>query len=367
MNSDNVIAKQSYDEITLKELFQRVREWITFLKTKWVAIILAGVFGGLIGLGYAWTQKVKYTAILTFVIEEDKSGGSGLAGAIGLASSLGIDMGGGGGSAFSSANLIELMKSRSLVQKALLQPVDTKRNKQQSLADYYIEFSGLKKAWEIKPRLSELVFPPLSDPNSFTITQDSVMGILWKQITRPGGVLSVSQKDKKVSIITIESTSENERFAKFFTENIAQVVSDFYVETKSKKARQNLEILQRQTDSVRNELNGAIADVATANDNTYNLNPALNIRRIPSTQRQIDVQTATAVLTQLIPNLEMAKVSLQKETPLIQVIDKPVFPLVKNRTSNIRTMILGGLLSGFLTIIVLIFREFLKNLLQNEE
>ena len=34
--------------------------------------------------------------------------------------------------------------------------------------------------------------------------------------------------------------------------------SDFYIETKSKKARINVEILQKQVDSVKNELNNEI-------------------------------------------------------------------------------------------------------------
>jgi hypothetical protein len=41
----------------------------------------------------------------------------------------------------------------------------------------------------------------------------------------------------------------------------------------------NLEILQHQTDSIRSVLNEAITGVAVATDNTFNLNPALNVRR----------------------------------------------------------------------------------------
>jgi len=50
-----------------------------------------------------------------------------------------------------------------------------------------------------------------------------------------------------------------------------------------------MDILQRQTDSIRRELNGLITGVAVANHNTFNLNPALNVRRAPSARRQVDV------------------------------------------------------------------------------
>ena len=57
-------------------------------------------------------------------------------------------------------------------------------------------------------------------------------------------------------------------------------------------------ILQKQTDSIRGELNRAITGVAVANDNTFSLNPALNVRRTPSARRQVDVQANTAILTE---------------------------------------------------------------------
>ena len=79
-----------------------------------------------------------------------------------------------------------------------------------------------------------------------------------------------------------------------------------------------MEILQRQTDSIRAELNGAITGVAAAADNTFGLNPARMARKTPGTRRQVDVQANTAILTQLVTNLEMAKVSLVKKRHLFK-------------------------------------------------
>jgi LPS O-antigen subunit length determinant protein (WzzB/FepE family) len=137
-------------------------------------------------------------------------------------------------------------------------------------------------------------------------------------------------------------------------------VSKFYVDTKSKKARINMDILEKQTDSIRNELNGAITGVAVANDNTFNLNPALNVKRAPSARRQVDVQANTAILTELVKQTELAKVTLRRETPLIQVIDRPVLPLKKERFGKAKGIILGGLLGGLFIIVGLSVRRALK-------
>lgn len=349
--------RQNVDaDITLRDIVLKASEWASYLKNKWFIVLISICLGGVLGLGYALKQKTNYKAALTFVLEEEKSSSSGLAGALGLASSLGLDFGGGAGGAFSSANIIGLMKSRSLIQKTLLQPVQIK-GRSISLAQYFIEINQMNKDWARDPRLTGLQFSPFADPAKFTLVQDSVMSILYDQIAGEKGLLTVGQKDKKVSIITVEVISVNEYFSKLFAESIAKVVSDFYIETKSKKARLNYEILQGQADSVRNELNAAITGVAISSDNTYNLNPAFNIKRTPSTKRQIDVQANTAILTQLVTNLEMAKVTLRRETPLIQIIDAPVLPLIKIKIGKLRAIIFGATLFAFLSSIIIISKQ----------
>lgn len=351
------------DEISLREMILKIQGWLFYLRTKWLSIGLVAFLFALIGYIYASSQKQIYIADLTFALEDEKSAAGSLSGAIGIASSLGIDLGGGGaGGAFSGSNLLELMKSRTLIEKALLNPIIV-NDRTLSLADYYIEIIRLKKEVNEISSLQNIQFNVLEDRAKFTLAQDSLLGVLYQQIAGNGGLLSVFQKDKKVSIITIEVKSTDELFSKKFAETIVRVVSDFYIDTRSKKAKLNYEILQRQTDSVRNELNAAITGVAVANDNTYNLNPAANIHRAPSARRQVDVQANTAILTQLVVNLEMAKVSLRKETPLIQVIDTPILPLRKDKTSKLSSLIIGGLLGVGMTVLFWVLIRIWKKIM----
>ena len=360
--NNNDIQNIEQDEISLKELLLKIKDWYRFLISKWVVLAAAAIIGSAIGVGYAFMQKPEYTANLSFALEDEKSGGGGLSGALGLASSLGIDLGTSAGGAFSGANLTELMKSRKIVEKALLNPIAV-NGKTKSLSQHYINFNELEKDWDEKPLLKGIVFAPDADRSKFTLQQDSILGIIYESMIGTNGLLSVAQKDKKISIISIEVKSTNELFSKAFTESIAQEVSSYYIEIKSKKARQNVEILQHQTDSIRAELNGAIVGVAAAADNTFGLNPAMMVRKAPGTRRQVDVQANTAILTQLVTNLEMAKVSLRKETPLIQVIDKPILPLKKDKVGKLKSLLLGGFLAGFLTALVLIFKKLFATIL----
>lgn len=347
------------DEISIKELFDKLKEWSYYLASYWKIIIVASVIGATIGLTYAIRNKPVYTASLSFALEENKTAGS-LGGALGLASSLGIDIGGGGGGVFSGPNLTEFFKSRSMVEQTLMRPV-LSNNDTISLIEMYLRINGIRENWSKNPKLKSIQFPPLTKRKYLTRVHDSIIGVVYKSLITSD--LKVGLKDKKAAFTSIDVKSGDELFAKALCEALADEVSKFYVETKSKRARMNMLILQRQADSIRLELNGAITGVAVANDNTFMLNPALNVRRTPSTRGQIDVQANTAILSELVKQIEIAKVTLRKDTPLIQVIDPPILPLPKEKFGKSKGVVLGGVLAGFLSILLLIINKFVRDFL----
>ena len=340
------------DEISLKELIAKVKQWFQFLLSKWKTIVIAGVLGGVLGLGYSLVNKPKYTAVLTFALEGDKSAGAG--GVMSLASQFGINLGSSGGSIFEGSNLNELFKSRTMVEQALMKPVVYKGDTI-SLAEMYIQNEEWRDYWNKKPKFAKIQFLPNTKRKYFSRVHDSILGKIYEDLSKNS--LSVGQKDKKIDIITMEFSSSNEQFSKDFCETLAREVGLFYISTKSKKARTNMEILERQTDSIRGELNNAISGLASANDNTFNLNPALNIRKVPSARKQVDVQANTAILTELVKQTELAKVTVRKDTPLIQVLDRPIYPLKMERVGKLKGLVLGGFLFGFFTVLGLIVKK----------
>ncbi len=69
----------------------------------------------------------------------------------------------------------------------------------------------------------------------------------------------------------------------------------------------------------------------------------------------------TAIHTELVKNLEVARISLRLEAPLIQIIDVPIFPLEKKKVSRLKGLLLGGFLFGKLTLLYLIVFKWIKN------
>lgn len=353
---------ETVNEISLKEIIVKLKTYCVLVLKKWKAIAVFAILAGIIGFVYAHNKKPLYIATTTFVLEDgDKQGGM-LGQYSGLAAAAGIDIGSGGGGIFQGENILELYKSRSMLQKALLSSANNK-GKQQLLVDRYLEINKVRENAGNDKELKNIRFD-VKQGTPLNRLQDSVLGKVVEDINKR--YLTVTRPDKKLSIIEVDVKSEDETFSKEFNDQIVKTVNDFYIQTKTKKSLQNLSILQHQTDSVRSVLNGAIFQSASVNDATPNLNPTRQILRAPAQRFQVNAEANKAILAQLVQNLELAKITLRKETPLIQVIDSPIYPLEKIRLGRIKTFALCAFLAGFLAAGIIVVRKIFSEILDNE-
>ncbi len=342
----------------MKEILDRIADNWRFLLKSWKIIVIIGLLGGAAGLGASFLIKPKYKAYLTFILdEESKAGGGGLAS---LASSIGL---GGAmpseGGLFNTPNMLEFLKTRSLVEKTLLKPVKSKKYSKKTYAELFLESKGWREKLNEKKQLKKINFLPGEDRLKFSVQKDSVLGEIYKNMVE--NHLSISQPNDENSILEVRVISENEHFSKYFPESLIEVVSEYYIATKIKKAKKNVDILQIQVDSVRTELYTALVGVASTNDQVFGLNPAMNIKRVPTAKKQVDVQANSAILAELVKNLEISKMNLLNQTPLIEVIDRPIFPLEIEKLGKIKGIIFGGFIGGFLCVVFLLIRRVIRN------
>ncbi|MBB2149910.1 lipopolysaccharide biosynthesis protein [Pedobacter gandavensis] len=366
MDLENLNNKPAVtDDISIGELAFKIREWYRYMLSKWIYIVAFGFIGGVLGFVKAYYTKPIYTSVTTFVLEDGASSGGGLGGLGGLASMVGVGGGGAGGGIFQGDNILELYKSRKMIEKTLLSEVQEGGSKY-LLVDKYIEFNKLRENWEKRPELKKLKFEainsgsPITKPNRL---KDSILGAIVFDINK--NYLVVAKPDMKLSIIKAMVKAPDESFAKAFNDEMVDNVNDFYIKTKTKKSQENISILQQKTDSVRTVMNGAIYTASVVSDATPNLNPTRQVQRTAPIQRsQFSAETNKEVLGELVKNLEMSKMALLKEKPLIQVLDQPILPLNKERASKIKTALIGGILAGFLVVFVFTMKLIFKNILK---
>lgn len=358
IEKNNLPIQEVSGEISLKQIFITGSSFYFYLLKKWHIILAFVVLGGVLGLIYANSKKVSFIATCTFVLE-DGGGSSAMGQYAGIASMVGVDLGGAGGGIFQGDNLLELYKSRSMLEKTLLSEVEID-GKRQLLINRYIEMNKLRKSWSKNPQLLKVRFSSKLD-KPLTRVQDSIITSIVGSLN--ASYLTVAKPDKKLSIIKVDVKAQDESFAKLFNDKIVQNVNDFYVQTKTKKALENYSILEHQTDSIRRVLNGNISKIASSIDANPNANYARQILKIPSQKGQIDVEANKAILTELVKNLELSKVSLRKEAPLIQIIDTPVFPLESIHTSKAKCFVVGGIVLGFFSVLFFIAKKILQGIM----
>jgi capsule polysaccharide export protein KpsE/RkpR len=112
-------------------------------------------------------------------------------------------------------------------------------------------------------------------------------------------------------------------------------------------------------DSVRRELSREMSDAASVQD--QNQNAAVARVRIPLQKKQLNIQLLTTLYGELVKNIELSKMSLVKEEPLIEIIDSPTLPLKFVKKSRLLTGIVYGISGVFVAIIYFILLVFYRD------
>lgn len=349
--------QNSSDEISIKELIQKLQSLWKFLLSRWLVISLFGILGAALGLGYAFLQPIKYTSKLSFVVEDGKSGGGGLAS---LAGQFGFDLGGGGGGGvFSGDNILLFLKSEGLVRETLLTSYD--ESGKMTLADRYAEVAKLKEGWEKNPKIGIIKFTDFVI-KSMPRKEDSLMQAIVKGIIL--SELSVAKPDKKASFIEVKVSSKDELFAKLFAERLVKVATDRYIESKTKTKALNIAKLQYKADSLAALLNNKTYAAAVSQQSLVDANPALRTAPIASEISSREKTMAATIFAEVVKNLEMSKTILNQETPVIQMVDQSTLPLSKEKVSKFKSLIMGGILTAFLVVLYLLGNKWLRSQLK---
>lgn len=331
----------------MSQVLIRISEIKDYLLSKWKQFILFAIVFGVFGLALSFLLKPKYKADLTFVLEESKSE-SPLSAYAGIASQFGFDMGAlGGSNAFSEDNLTELLRSRKIVEEALLNK-NKFEEKEDLLVNYFMD-SPLLNKWTDDELIGPLRFA--DERSSYTKQQDSLLFEIYLMVTEK--YLTVKNISAKSSILQVECVSKDELFSKCLVENLVKSVTDFYITNKTQRSRETVTFVQKRTDSIAGALAGAELRLAKFKDSRHSIIKAEGyLEEIKLTR---DVQILNVMYGEAVKNLELSKVTLLNQTPLIQVIDKPILPLEVVEISPLKGIVFGvfiGLVIAFFWFLV---------------
>ncbi|MGN6617979.1 MAG: hypothetical protein ACTHJ5_12465 [Ilyomonas sp.] len=338
-------------EVTLRDVIIKIHSGWLYLRSKWLLIAAFVLAGAALGYYYAKSSMPKYSAQLSFILSNNSSSGSTLAG---FAGQFGLNLDASSSDAFSGDNIISLMTSRNMVQQALMKKIPETN---ETLLNSFVKDMNLDKAWSKKERTKN-AYPFPADSSKMSYVQDSLVRSIYETIKNR--YLEVTRPDKAQSVYLVNTTFKDQLFANYLTTYLVNVTSRFYIDTKTSVAKDNLDMLQHEADSLGRLLSTSISKGAAVYDYTYNLNPALQSQRAPAQESQLRTSALGTAYGEVMRNLELAKINLMKETPLYQIIDEPHLPLVAKKPGTLLSLIFGAFLAGFIIIVYLLIRKVIN-------
>ncbi len=349
------------DEISFKEIISKIGGWTSFLISQWIKLSVAAIAGAAIGFVWAVSIPVTYSARLTFVVEENKSGAGGLASLVGQ---FGIDVpgsGGGGSGLLSGENLLLFLKSTSLTKETLLTAYDSAKN--YSLADKYADVYHLRKKWASNKKIGREIYFPVITEQPFTRLQDSLIQTIVTVILKKG--LIVERPEKKATFVNVEATMMDELLSKYYCERLVQKATDRYVQSKIRRQKANVDRLQAKADSIYAALNNKTYNNASDLEKVLDVNPGERTVTVKAEVSSRDKVMLVTIYGEVAKNLEIAKVQLTQETPTIQIVDDIDLPLNVVKRSKLLFLIVGGFFGVFVVMSFLGAKWLIKTKINN--
>lgn len=348
-------ARQSDpDEIEI-----RLSDVVRFLKdSRWT--VLRWALGALVvGALYAYLQPNQYTAFVTVMPELQTKGGSGLGNLGSLAGLAGINLDGVSGSteAIRPDLYPSMLQSVPFGLYLLSQPVRV-GNRLFTVQDYLIwsaENSVGSRVWET-------LFGWLSSDDVVAVKavnnrpQNPAQPLLLTQqqegLIQAMGKRVVAEIDKRTGVITITAKMPDPAVAAAVARLSLDYLTNYVTNYRTGRSRQQVKFLTQQVTNARRRYQAAEYQVSAYRDRNRSL--FLQTAKIEEQRLQADYLLAQTVYNDLSKQLEQARIKVQEEAPVFQVLEPARVPLRKSEPK--RTMMaLGSAVFGAIVGLFLFF------------
>lgn len=326
MNNNTFLTTPDFTRLLFKRL----------LKYRYVIIVPSVICGILLAV-YAKNSPVTYTSTATIFSLSSSNDNTT------TSSALSMLLGSEANKSFSdetSINIIELAQSRAIREAVASIRVSSMANK--SIASLLIDdvntHSGLLQKKLVAPK-----------------NQDDLITFA-ASILQTGLTASINKNNSFI----LNYTGRSEELVKVVSYGFIDKISQFYVDIKREKAKRDFEFATNKADSLRRVLGTKDYTLIAMDKRTLFTNTDQLQYRVPSENLLEDKQLIRNQYSQAVINQQTAAYKLQRETPLIRVLDKPDPPYNMQSKSAIAYGISGFLAACMLISGLVISRLFLR-------
>jgi len=306
----------------IKKLIKRLR------KFSWLILIIALAFGGLFFF-MAKQSVMQYTSTATvFPLNgtSESNPGSTISNLLGL-SDVPKSFSG-----EASINIVELATSRRTREAVAMEKIPSMKNK--TISELLIEennrHTGFMQNDAIKTPMDSLA-----------------------QINTASNLLKAAftAKINKNGILELHFTNSSQDIVREVSYVYIQKLSEFYIDLKKKKAQIDYEFSVKKADSLLQVLNALDKRAIILDESTFFTNEGLQRYSLPKVNLAQDKATVQSQYYYAVNNRESAAYRLQKETPIIEPLDKPEPPYDPSQKSKIIYTLIGLILGAFIAVL----------------
>jgi len=344
------------EQVTPREVILKVIEAKNALVRSWKAILLFVLLG--VGIGYAMDLYLikpnTYEATMVF-----NMGGGTSSNDMGNMAAL-FGMGGGATDAniFTGDNFFYFVKSRPVMERALMKEVNLRGNKI-LLANLVIDSSGIKEEeWEGRPETENFHFTQ-NNPDSLKLLPRLILNELVKKMQ---GATEIGVLERKSSFISLAATIQNETLAALWAKTLLKTVEEVYTEKQTRKSLTTLKLLERRADSLAYILGKSEHRLAQQMD--YSQQLIVPEAKISVTKIERNNSFLQQLYYEAVGSAEKMRLSLVKEAPLFTLIEDVKVPLDLKSESKKRAKI-GALVGLMLALIYVYIKSIYRAILDD--
>ncbi len=321
----------------IKQLLSRLK------KFSWLILIIALGFGA--GFYYMAKQGVVVYTSKSTVFPLNSSSDNSVSGSA-ISSLLGLSDAPKSFSGEASINIVELATSRRTREAVASTRIPAMGNK--TIAELLIEehnkYLGFMQNVEIKM--------PKDSTALFNIGSSMLGSAFVAKINKNG-------------ILELYYSNSNTQLVREVSYVYIKKISDFYIDLKKKKAQIDYEFAVKKADSLFHILTAIDEGLVKLDETTYFTNDELKRFSLPKTNLLQDKNTVQSQYYYAVNNRESAAYKLQKETPIIEALDKPEGPYEGSEKSTKLYVLIGLFLGAFLGALIVSWK-LISNYLGDE-
>ena len=350
---------QQEDEITLKDLIAKIKEYGVEVIKNWKILLLFIIPITAFMLYKAMTTPITYTSTLTFMVNENE-GGMGAGAAAGILGSLGL----GGGEKYNLDKILELSKSSRIIHQALLSEGEVDGKKDLYINHFIRIYDMPNEEWKKDTALNKGIYLKNNKVDSFSRKELSALKgvyakLLGNEVLAP---LYTTVSSKQTSIMKMNLTTESEEFSVKFLKTLYDRLNVFYVSKSIEKQKYTYEVVVAKADSIKRLLYGREYSKASYADTHRGL--VMETQQVPTQRLTRDVNMLSLMYAEAIKNAEVADFSLKNKVPFVQAIDVPMFPLKPEKTGKTKALAIGIAIGTIIGILFIIIRRIIRDSLQ---